>query len=39
MTLIIKLVKYDKEGDEIEHEASFQSAVEVAFNEDDIKEQ
>ena len=39
MTLTIKLVKYDKEGDEIELEASFQSAVEVAFNEEDIKEQ
>ena len=39
MTLVIKLVKYDKEGDEIELKASFQSVVEIAFNTEDIKEQ
>ena len=39
LTMIVKLTKFDKEGEEIELEASFQSTVEIAFNEEDVKEQ
>ena len=39
LTMIVKLTKFDKEGEEIELEASFQTAVEVALNDEDVKEQ
>ena len=39
LTMIVKLTKFDKEGEEIELEASFQSTVEIALNEEDVKEQ
>ena len=39
LTMIVKLTKFDKEGEEIELEASFQSTVEIALYEKDVKEQ
>ena len=39
LTMIVKLTKFDKGEEEIELEASFQTAVEVSLNDEDVKEQ
>ena len=39
LTMIVRRSKFDKKGEEIELEASFQSTVEVALNEEDAREE
>ena len=39
INMVMKLMKFDEEDEEIELKASFQSEVEVAFNEENVREQ